>query len=427
MTQNSEFAEHRSVTPRNENRFMRNSRVLAALVALASLVFSLVAQPASASSNGSKPASVSTSLTGPIEITVRWAQPPGAVTSAYEVSMVEGGNKVAVMTSASTTFAFGGLTAGRWYSFRVRAIIGGKKGPYSATTSPVYVLKAGETAPPNTWPNALNAPSSLSATVVDRSVSLSWTPPFLGSGQKISNYVVTATPGPIVLTVSSSSLSAGFADLKPGVAYTFTVQATFSDGRRSSVINSAPIIVGPTTTTAAPTTTTTTTTTLPPTTTTTTTTTTLQPLPAVPALPAIPVSKCISQVWPSSAMGRPQAFGAGAKRGVYVWFESGVWNVHAYNPSNSPVLFTGSVTSNSSHKIYPTYTETNTDLIKAGRTTSSFSMSTTGDIDAFRLASPCSRTVTFSFLVNGQPMPTSEIFFGASGAHPLTSKFVLTR
>lgn len=403
---------------------MRNSRVLAAFVAVTSLFVSLVAQTASASNKGAQPASVAATLTAPNEITVRWAQPPGAVTSGYEVEMVDGGSKVAVMSSASNSFPFGGLTPGRFYSFRVRAIIGGKKGPYSATTNPIYILKAGETAPPVTTPKQLSAPASLSATLVDRSVSLSWTPPVLGSGQKVSSYIVSAIPGPIVLTVSSSSLSAGFADLIPGVAYTFTVQSVFSDGRRSSVISSAPIVVGPTTTTAAPTTTTTTTT-LPPTTTT--TTTTLQPLPAVPALARISVSKCISQVWPSSAMGRPQSFGAGAKRGVYIWFESGVWNVHAYNPSNSPVLFTGTISSSSSHKVYPTYTESNVDLVKAGSTSSSFSMSTTSDIDALRIASPCSRTMTFSFFLNGSAIPTNEIFFGASGAHPLSPKFVLTR
>lgn len=381
------------------------------------------AHSASASPKSSKPAAVSASLSGPNEITVRWVQPPGAVVSGYEVDMVDGGKRVAVVTAASTSFPFGGLTAGRWYSFRVRAIIGGKKGPYSSKTNPVYVLKPGETAAPDPASNSVNAPASLSATVVERSVSLSWTPPFLWSGQKVKNYIVTANPGPIVLTVSSSSLSAGFADLKPGVSYTFSVQTVFTDGRRSSAISTAPVLIGAAPTTAAPTTTTTTT--LPPTTTT--TTTTLQPLPAVPVPPSITVSKCISQVWPTSAMGRPQAFGAGAKRGVYVWFERGVWNVHAYNPSNSPVLFTGSFTSSSSHKVYPTYIESTTDLIKAGSRSSSFSLSATGDIDALRIASPCSRTVTFSFFLNGAPIPTEEIFFGASGAHPLSSKFVLTR
>jgi Fibronectin type III domain len=334
------------------------------------------------------------------------------------------------MGAGATSFPFTGLAAGRWYSFRVRAIIGGKKGPYSATTGALYVLKAGETAAPVTVPNALSAPSSLSVTLNDRSVALSWTPPRLGSGQKVANYVVTAIPGPIVLNVSSSSSSAGFGDLVSGTAYNFTVQAVFTDGRRSPVISSAPILVGPTTTTAQPTTTpaTTTTITLPPTTTTLPpTTTTLQPLPSVPAIAAIPVSKCISSVWPASMLGRPSNFGAGAKRGAYVWFENGVWNVHLYNPASSPSLFTGSVTTGSTQKIYPTYTEGATDLVKAGSKVSTFSFSTANDIDAVRVASPCSRSTTFSFLVNGQAMLTEDIYVGASGAHPLSSRFVITR
>jgi Fibronectin type III domain len=417
---------------------MRNPRFLAAVVAATSIVGSVVSQsivvPAAvAASNGSAPVSVSAVTSGSNEITVRWSQPPGAVTSGYEVQMVEGGNKVAVMTAATTSFPFTGLATGRWYSFRVRAIIGGTKGPYSATTVALYILKAGETVVPVTISNAQSAPSSLSVTVNDRAVSLNWTPPRLAGGQKISNYIVTALPGPIVLTVSATSSSAGFADLKVGTAYNFTVQAAFTDGRRSPVISSAPVFVGPTTT-AAPTTVPTTTlpsTTIPATTTTTlpptTTTTTLQPLPSVPALAAIPVSKCISSVWPASMFGRPIKFGAGAKRGAYVWFENGVWNVHLYNPSSSPSLFTGSILTGSTQKIYPTYTEGTTDLVKAGSKLSTFSFSTANDIDAVRVASPCSRTATFSFQVNGQAMATDDIYVGASGAHPLASKFVVTR
>jgi hypothetical protein len=406
----------------------RNFRFIAALVAITSTLVAVLAQVAPAASNGSTPASVSAAASGPNEITVRWAQPPGAVTSGYEVQMVEGGNKVAVMSAASTSFPFTGLAAGRWYSFRVRAVMGAKKGPYSATTGALYILKAGETVAPITVPNALSAPSSLSVTVNDRSVALAWTAPRLGASQKVANYIVTAIPGPIVLTVSASTSTAGFGDLKSGTVYNFTVQAAFTDGRRSPVISSAPVAIGPTTTTAAPTTTapttSTTTTTLPPATT---TTTTLQPLPSVPALAAIPVSKCISSVWPASTLGRPSNFGAGAKRGAYIWFENGVWNIHLYNPSTSPSLFTGSIMTGSTQKIYPTYTESATDLLKAGSKLSTFSFSTANDIDAVRVASPCSRSATFSLLMNGQAMLTEDIYVGASGAHPLSPRFVITR
>jgi Fibronectin type III domain len=413
-------------------RFLRFFRLVAALIAVTSTLVCILSQAAPAASSGSTPASVSAVVSGANEITVRWAQPPGAVTSGYEVQMVEGGNKVAVMTAASTSFPFSGLTAGRWYSFRVRAVLGVKKGPYSATTSALYILKPGETSAPVTVPNELSAPTSLSLTVNDRSVAISWTPPRLGSSQKIANYVVTAIPGPIVLTVSASTSTAGFGELRSGTVYNFTVQAVFTDGRRSPVISSAPVAIGPTTTTtttgppatAATLPPTTTTTTLPPTTT---TTTTLPPLPFVPALAAIPVSKCISAVWPTSTLGRPTSFGAGAKRGAFVWFENGVWNVHLYNPSSSPSLFTGSIATGSTQKIYPTYTEGATDIVKAGSKLSTFSFSTANDIDAVRVASPCSRSATFSFLVNGQAMSTDDIYVGASGAHPLSSRFVITR
>jgi hypothetical protein len=404
---------------------MRNSRLslAATLAAMTALLLSLFTSSARASSSGSAPVSVAAVATGANEITVRWTQPPRAVVSGYEVQMVEGGNQVAVMTAASNSFPFKGLSAGRWYSFKVRAVINGKKGPYSSTSTPVYLLRQGEATAPVTVPRTENAPSALSVSVIDRTASLSWGAPYLASGQRVANYIVTAVPGPIVLTVSGSSFSAGFADLKADTTYTFSVQTVLTNGRRSPAISSLPVFIGTVTTTAPTTTTTTTTTTIAPTT----TTTTLQPLPSVPALAAIPVAKCISQVWPASTLGRPQSFGAGAKRGVYVWFESGTWNVHAYNPSGSPVLFTGSVSTGSTHKIYPTFVEGATDLVKAGSKSSSFSLSATNDIDAFRIASPCSRSITFSFLVNGQPIPTEEVFVGASGAHPLSSKFVLTR
>jgi hypothetical protein len=104
-----------------------------------------------------------------------------------------------------------------------------------------------------------------------------------------------------------------------------------------------------------------------------------------------------------------------------------VWNVYLYNPSNSPSLFTGSITTGSTQKIYPTYTEGATDIVKAGSKLSTFSFSTANDFDAVRIASPCSRSATFSFLVNGQAMLTDDIYVGVSGAHPLSPRFVITR
>lgn len=402
---------------------------LSAVALCGGVVLSPVANAASSTATAQTPASISAQLSGTNQITVKWSQPPGAVVSGYELQVLQGRNKTYSLPANVTEFTVAGLTPGNWYSFRVRASIGGKKGPYATLGSTVYVLRAGETAPPVTVAKA--TPGSLAVSVTGRSVSLSWTAPTELGGRSVKQYLVTATPGPITLTLSGSSFSAGFSDLKADTFYTFSVQGVLSDGSKTLAISSAPIFTGVVTTTAPPTTVAVTApaTTVPPTTAPpTTTTTTLQPLPAVPAVGAIPVSKCISQVWPASVSGRPANFTNGAKRGVYLWFESGVWNVNFYNPSSSaPALFTGSISSSSTQKIYPTYWESTTDLVKAGTRSSSFSASLGNDIDTLRVASPCSRTVTFSFFVNGKAIPTTDVHIGLGAANPLSSTFVVSR
>lgn len=420
-----------SFAPTRSTRLIRR-RLVAGMIGASVAVLALSAAPASAA--GDAPTGVSASLTGPRQITVFFQLPPTGVTTGFNVQMVRGGNRTVDVAAGTSQTIFTGLKQGDWYSFRVRARFGRSNGAWSPTTPDVYVLRDGESvAPVTSPPSALLPPASLSVSVGDRSVNLVWTPAVAPRGTKVKSYRVTASPGPIVLEVSGSSTSAGFSNLDPAQTYTFTVETLLEDGRRSVAVSSAPVTLVPRTTvapaTAAPTTVAPTTaapTTAAPTTVAP-TTSTLPPLPAVPTVGLIPVSKCTTRVWPLSVQGRPLQYADGSGRGVFVWFGNGVWNVHAYNPDRVAAQFSVQLATSSSLKSYPTLLEPPVDLVKATRSTATMSASSAYDIDAIRVASPCSRTITFAVYENGQPIPTSRIFLGAGGSHPASSKFSLTR
>jgi Fibronectin type III domain len=382
---------------------------------------------------GDPPTSVSAIYSGQRQITVFFQLPLTGVTTGFNVQMVRGGNRTINVPAGTSQTVFAGLKQGEWYSFRVRAQFGRSNGAWSPTTPDVYVLRDGETAPPVTAPpSALLPPSSLSVSVGDRSATLTWTPVAAPPGTKVKSYRVTALPGPIVLEVFGAT-SAVLKDLDPAQTYTFTVETTLDDGRRSTGVSSAPVTLVPRTTvlsttpaTIAPTTTFAPTTTAAPTTVAP-TTSTLPPLPAVPTVGLIAVSKCTTRVWPLSAQGRPLQYSNGAGRGVYVWFGNGVWNVHAYNPDRAAAQFSVQLATSSVLKAYPTLLESPVDLVKATSSTATMSASSAYDIDAIRVASPCSRTITFAVYENGQPIPVSRIFLGAAGSHPTSAKFSVTR
>ena len=107
------------------------------------------------------------------------------------------------VAAPSTSCTLTGLSDGKTYKFKIRAINAIGAGPYSA---PVSV----EIGVPN-------PPTGVTATAHVNSASVAWTAP---AGIQASGYTVTSSGGQICTAVVSPCTVTG---LSPGTAYTFTV------------------------------------------------------------------------------------------------------------------------------------------------------------------------------------------------------------
>ncbi|MFM9137433.1 MAG: fibronectin type III domain-containing protein, partial [Actinomycetota bacterium] len=120
-------------------------------------------------------------------------------------------------TSTSTTATVTGLTNGRTYQFRVRAVSAGGTGESSLTASaPVGVP---------------GVPTNLAATPLAASVRLTWTAPTQNGGSSIADYVIESSDdlGETWTTFAdstSTSTSATVTGLTNGESYWFRVSAS---------------------------------------------------------------------------------------------------------------------------------------------------------------------------------------------------------
>ena len=88
------------------------------------------------------------------------------------------------------------------------------------------------------------APLSVQALAGDEQASVRWSAPGSNHGATITGYTVTSSPGGLTATVNGVTLTAVVTGLTNGVAYTFTVLATNSEG--NSLASSASNSVSPT-------------------------------------------------------------------------------------------------------------------------------------------------------------------------------------
>jgi titin len=154
-------------------------------------------------------------------------------------SSIDGGaswQNLSVTGTTLLTATITGLTNGTSYGIEVRAVNGVGGGAVAGPLSTIPVTVPG-------------APTSVSATAGDHSVSVTWTAPAGDGGSPVTSYTVTVSPGGATAFCSVSPCSV--TGLSNGVAYTATVQATNAVG--DSVASSPSAPVTPATVPGAPT------------------------------------------------------------------------------------------------------------------------------------------------------------------------------
>ena len=148
---------------------------------------------------------------------VSWTAPVdngGATISSYTVTAYDGsGNAVGTCSSSTLSCQVTGLTNGASYTFKATATNAAGTGVASAPSA---------TLTPYTRPGA---PTGVTLTPANGSVTVNWTAPVANGGSAITSYTVTLSPGGATCTVNAPATSCAVSGLTNGIAVTATVTA----------------------------------------------------------------------------------------------------------------------------------------------------------------------------------------------------------
>ena len=161
------------------------------------------------------PTSVSGSA-GDAQVSVSWTAPVddgGSSVTSYTATASPGG---ATCTTATTSCTVTGLTNETSYTFTVVATNAGGDSDASSASSSVTPY------------TVLGVPTSVSGSVGNAEVSVSWVAPVDDGGSAVTGYTATASPGGATCTTASTSCVV--TGLVNETAYTFTVVATNTAG-----------------------------------------------------------------------------------------------------------------------------------------------------------------------------------------------------
>lgn len=136
----------------------------------------------------------------------------------YTVTSNPGAFTSSTTNGTTTNTVVTGLTNGTAYTFTVVATNTiGNSGPSAASNS---VTPLGVPSPP----------TGVTATAGNGQAVVFWTAPESDGGAFITSYTVTSNPGALTATTNATTTNAVFTGLTNGIAYTFTVVATNSQG-----------------------------------------------------------------------------------------------------------------------------------------------------------------------------------------------------
>ena len=137
---------------------------------------------------------------------------------------------------------------------------------------------------------------------------------------------------------------------------------------------------------------------------------------------------CSETHWPASVQGAPATLKAGARAGDYIWHNSSGWHLRATHVGHAKVIFTGRIVSNTPMTVAPYRLEKSDRLtLSADKLTLTYRFANYGYIDGFDFRTACAHKLVFRGAMNGVKLPTSRIWIGHDGRHPLQNPFAVLR
>lgn len=138
-------------------------------------------------------------------------------------------------------------------------------------------------------------------------------------------------------------------------------------------------------------------------------------------------ASCPATSWPASSGGFPHVT-VGGPEGYYLGQSNGWFTLYVTQPGPSTVDFTGTIKSTGFILHLTSTKDEGQDYVALqGSSALKFRLIDHGDLDGFTFFAGCGSTITFQLSIAGGSAPTSEIFLGAAGGHPLQNPIVLTR
>lgn len=143
---------------------------------------------------------------------------------------------------------------------------------------------------------------------------------------------------------------------------------------------------------------------------------------------AAPATACADGHWPAAVQGRPVQFRAGARAGDYIWHDAAGWHVRVTHPGSARVVFTGRIVASAPMAFKPVSLEKgDTVTLSADRKTLTYRFVDFGRVDGLDFTTACARRVSFAGRLDGWLLPTSRVWLGAAGRHPLQDPFAVIR
>lgn len=143
---------------------------------------------------------------------------------------------------------------------------------------------------------------------------------------------------------------------------------------------------------------------------------------------ATTATTCDEGRWPASVQGQPLNLRAGGRAGDYIWHNTTGWHLRVTHYGTTRVVFTGKIISNKPLTVAPYRLEGgDTFVLSADKLTLTYRFVNHGRIDGLDFRTACATHLWVRGAAAGVKLPTSRIWLGRWGRHPLQNPFVILR